>query len=315
VRTVVFLIYEGAQLLDVSGAASVFAEAAEFMPEPPYEVVIASETGGPVATRGGVTLMTLPLSALAGTDTDTLLVPGGLPQALGRLICSRAVQDWYTATAARARRFGSTCTGAFALAAWGLLDGRRAATHWQAASELARRFPAIAVDPEALFVEDGPVWTSAGVSTGIDMALALLERDLGREIASKVARRLVLQMRRAGHQSQFSAVLEAQGGTYADLVSWIGDNLMADLTLDALAARAGQAPRSFHRRFTAEVGATPAAFVERLRLDRARTLLEAGQAPKPVAMATGFGSLDRLGRAFRRAYALSPSAYRALHAG
>jgi len=315
VRTVVFLVYEGAQLLDVSGAASVFAEAAEFLPEPPYAVVMASETGGPIATRGGVALMTRPLSALAGTDIDTLLIPGGLPRALGQLTSSPVVQDWYTATAARARRFGSTCTGAFALAAWGLLDGRRAATHWQAAGELARRFPTIAVDADALFVEDGPVWTSAGVSTGIDMALVLVERDLGRETASKVARRLVLQMRRAGHQSQFSAMLEAQGGAYADLVSWVGDNLSADLTLEALAARAGQAPRTFHRRFTVDVGATPAAFVERLRLDRARALLEAGHAPKPVAMATGFGSLDRLGRAFRRAYALSPSAYRALHAG
>lgn len=315
VRTVVFLVYEGAQLLDVSGAASVFAEAAEFLPAPPYAVVMASETGGPIVTRGGVALMTRPLSALADTAIDTLLIPGGLPRALGQLTSSPVVQHWYTATAARARRFGSTCTGAFALAAWGLLDGRRAATHWQAAGELARRFPTIAVDPDALFVEDGPVWTSAGVSTGIDMALALVERDLGRETASKVARRLVLQMRRAGHQSQFSAMLEAQGGAYADLVSWVGDNLLADLTLEALAARAGQAPRTFHRRFTADVGATPAAFVERLRLDRARTLLEAGHAPKQVAMATGFGSLDRLGRAFRRAYALSPSAYRALHAG
>ncbi|TWT00709.1 helix-turn-helix domain-containing protein [Reyranella sp. CPCC 100927] len=315
VRTVVFLVYEGAQLLDVSGVASVFAEAAEFMPEPPYRVVMVSEDGGPVTTRGGVALMTLPLATLTETDVDTVLVPGGLLQALGRLIARPAVQDWYKATAARARRFGSTCTGAFALAAWGLLDGRRAATHWQAADELARRFPTIAVDPESLFVEDGPVWTSAGVSTGIDMALALLERDLGRDTAVTVARRLVLQMRRAGHQSQFSAVLEAQGGGYADLVAWLGDNLSADLTLDALAARAGQAPRTFHRRFTADVGATPAAFVERLRLDRARTLLEAGRTPKRVAMATGFGSLDRLGRAFRRAYALSPSAYRALHAG
>ena len=169
------------------------------------------------------------------------------------------------------------------------------------------------VDPESLFVEDGQVWTSAGVSTGIDMALALVERDLGPRVASDVARRLVLQMRRPGHQSQFSALLDAQGGPYAGLVAWMAENLSADLGLDALADRAGQAPRTFHRHFSAAVGMTPAAFVERLRLDRARSLLEAGQLHKSVAVAAGFGSLDRLGRAFQRAYALTPSEYGALH--
>lgn len=312
-RTVVILAYEGAQLLDVSGPASVFCEAAQFVPEPPYKVVIASSSGGLVATDGGVTIGTAALADLEGVGIDTLLIPGARRPGLRALLRDAPARSWAATNAAKAARVASVCTGAFVLASWGLLDGRRAATHWEAADELGQRFPTVDVDREALFVEDDGVWTSAGVSTGIDMALALVERDLGREIASKVARRLVLQMRRPGHQSQFSAVLEAQGGSYAELADWIGDNLAADLTLEALAERVGQAPRTFHRRFTAETGRTPAEFVNRLRLDRARTLLEAGQSPKQVAVKTGYGTLDRLGRVFRRAYGLSPSAYRALH--
>lgn len=315
VRNIVILAYEGAQLLDVAGPASVFAEAAQFAPEPPYKVTIASSDGGPVATDGGVAVGSVALAALDSVAIDTLIVPGARRAGLRGLLRDQVARAWAIANAPRSERLASVCTGAFVLASWGLLDGRRAATHWEAADELARRFPTVAVDREALFVEDDRVWTSAGVSTGIDMALALVERDLGRDIASNVARRLVLQMRRPGHQSQFSAVLEAQGGAYAELAAWIGDNLDADLSLEALAERAGQAPRTFHRRFTAEIGKTPAEFVNRLRLDRARALLEAGQSPKQVALKTGYGSLDRLGRVFRRAYALSPSVYRSLHCG
>ncbi len=312
-RTVVFLVYEGCQLLDVAGPASVFTEAGTGLAHPPYRVMLASLGGGPVTTEGGVTLGTEPLEGLNPRQIDTLLVPGAGRGGLRALLRNHATGDWVRGTASQVRRIGSVCTGAFALASWGLLEGRRVATHWQATAELARRFPSVSVDPNALFVEDGSVWTSAGVSTGIDMALALVERDLGRDAASTIARRLVLQMRRPGHQSQYSAVLEAQGGPFGPLVAWMTANLTAELTLDKLAERANQAPRTFHRRFTTATGVTPAAFVERLRLDRARTLLEAGQSPKRVALATGFQSLDRLGRAFRRAYALSPTAYRALH--
>lgn len=314
-RTIVILAYQGAQLLDLTGPASVFWEVAEFVPEPPYEIILASAAGGVVATSSGVALETVSLMTILPDDIDTFVVPGGTAEGLRGLLRDRAICKSAMVAAAQARRVASICTGAFALASWGLLDGRRSATHWEAAAELARRFPAVRVDADALYVEDGRVWTSAGVSTGIDMALALVERDLGREISLRVARRLVLPMRRPGHQSQFSAVLEAQGGAYAELAAWMSDNLAADLTLEALAGRAGQTPRTFHRRFSAQTGMTPAAFVERLRLDRARTLLEAGQTPKRVSAVVGFTSLDRLGRVFRRVYALTPSAYRALHAG
>lgn len=313
-RVITFVAFEGAQLLDITGPASVFIEAAAFLPEPPYRVVLASSVGGAVATQGGIALATVPFAELDAHAIDTLVMPGADGAGLRGLLRDDAVKDWWRSTAPRARRIASVCTGAFALAAWGFLDGRRATTHWAGAVELARRFPGVEVDGRALFIEDGPVWTSAGVSTGMDMALALMERDLGRAVASAVARRLVLQMRRPGHQSQFSPLLSAQSGEYADLAAWIADNLAADLTMEVLAEHAGQAPRTFHRRFLADTGLTPAAFVERLRLDRARSLLEAGQTPKRVAATAGFGSLDRLGRAFRRVYALTPSAYQALHA-
>ncbi|HZH26985.1 MAG TPA: DJ-1/PfpI family protein [Azospirillaceae bacterium] len=312
-RTIVLLAYEGAQLLDITGPASVFAEAAEYVDPAPHDVVVASRDGGAVRTSSGVALWTVRLADVPCTKIDTVLVPGALRPGLQSLVRDVVQRDWVLSAAAHARRVGSVCSGAFVLAAWGMLDGRRVATHWQGTDELARRYPTVTVERDALFVEDGPIWTSAGVSTGIDMALALVERDLGRRVAASVARRLVLHARRPGHQSQFSALLEAQAGPYAGLVEWMGENLAADLSVDALAARAGQTPRTFHRRFTAALGTTPAAYVERLRLDRARALLEVGETPKRVAMLSGLGSLDRLGRAFRREFGLSPSTYRSLH--
>jgi transcriptional regulator GlxA family with amidase domain len=215
----------------------------------------------------------------------------------------------------RARRLCSVCTGAFVLAEWGMLDGHRVTTHWLAAKQLARMYPAVNVDANALFIADKAVWTSAGVSTGIDMALAMVEADLDTRTAANVARRLVLQARRGGHQSQFSDILVAQAGPYAELTDWISANLHKDLRVQILAGRSRQSTRTFHRRFTDAVGQTPAAFVEGLRLDRARTLLEAGGTAKQAAKGSGFGTLDRLGRSFRRRLGLNPSAYQALHGG
>lgn len=312
-HTILMIAYEGAQVLDLTGPAAVFAEAAEFRDAPPYRIVMASITGGPIPTSSGVALSTVPLETVKADGTDTVLIPGASPRALRAALDDSLLRDLGLAAASTARRVGSICTGAFILASWGLLDGHRAATHWSATAELSRLFPAVHVDPHAIYVEDRGVWTSAGVSTGIDMALALVEQDLGQKLASDIARRLVLQMRRPGHQSQFSAMLDAQDGPYAPLAVWVSEHLSDDLSLETLAQRAGQAPRTFHRRFTAATGMSPAAFVERLRLDRARALLDLGRTPKQVAIEAGFGSLDRLGRAFRREYDLTPSLYRALH--
>jgi transcriptional regulator GlxA family with amidase domain len=229
-------------------------------------------------------------------------------------LAQHEVAIWLQWAAKRVRRVASTCTGAFVLAAWGLLDGRRATTHWQAAEAFKAAHPLVEIDINALFVVDGNIWTSAGVSTGIDMALAMIESDLGKAVALAVAQRLVLQMKRPGHQSQFSTALLAQNGPYSELIQWIGDNLHANLNVETLAERANQSPRTFCRRFTAEMGTAPGAFVERLRLDRARALLDKGELAKTVANKTGFSSLNHLWRAFNRVYALNPSAYRAIHA-
>lgn len=311
--SVFILAYDGVQILDIAGPSAVFEETGEFVDGVPYRVVLASRSGGDVTTSGALTLRTAALPSQAIASGNMLLVPGGSQGGLRRLLADDDVRTWVRDHAAQFGRITSVCTGAFALAHWGLLDGRRATTHWQALELLARRHPSTIVDSAALFVEDGEVWTSAGVSTGIDMALAIVERDYGRSIATQVARRLVLPMRRPGHQSQFSAVLEAQDGEYALLIEWAKGNLDRDLSLEALALRAGQSPRNFHRRFKATVGITPAAFVERLRLDHARTLLDAAHQPKSVAKASGFSSLDHMARVFKRTVGVTPSLYRAIH--
>ncbi|MFT4102435.1 MAG: helix-turn-helix domain-containing protein, partial [Burkholderiaceae bacterium] len=227
------------------------------------------------------------------------------------------LRDALPVLAARARRFGSVCTGSFVLAAAGLLDGRRVATHWDGCVPLARAFPEVDVDPDALYVEDGRLWTSAGVTTGIDMALAIVSRDLDGETAGAVAKRLVLYARRPGHQSQFSPVLKAQmraDGPFAELIDWIHAHLETPLDVPALAARAGLSERTLHRRFLAATGQTPARFVEIARLDAARLLLSRGTTLKRVAAQVGLFPASRLGRLFERRFGVSPRLYRDLHA-
>ena len=314
-RHVVLVAFDGAQVLDISGPAAVFAAANDELPSPAYKLSIASPAGGTINTSSHVGIATEPLAAIDG-PFDTLLISGGSDEGLRSLTHDRAARDWVCRAVTGARRYGSVCAGVFALAAWGLIDGRRVATHWRAVDDLKRLHPTLNVDAQALYVEDGPLWTSAGITTGIDMSLALVERDLGSAVATNVARRLVLYARRPGHQSQFSPLIEARAaGDYADLIDWIGNNLGLPLDVEALAARARQSVRSFHRRFTAATGRTPAAFVEARRLEFARTLLETGAPLKHVAAEAGFGSAERLTRAFTRVFGVAPSMWRAVHAG
>ena len=311
----VLIAFDGVQVLDVTGPAAVFAAANDELPAPAYELIIASPRGGTIATSSGVGIATVPIATVEG-PVDTLLIAGGSDEGLLVLMRDRGVRDWVCRNVRQARRYGSVCAGVFALAAWGLIDGRRVATHWRAVDNLRRAYPGLEVDAQALYVEDGPLWTSAGISTGIDMSLALVERDLGGAVATSVARRLVLYARRPGHQSQFSPLLDAQAaGDYAAVIEWIGANLAGPLDVETLAARAGQSVRSFHRRFTAATGKTPAAFVEARRLEFARTLLATGAPLKRVAFEAGFGSPERLTRAFTRVFGVAPSTWRAVHAG
>ncbi len=224
-----------------------------------------------------------------------------------------ALIGWLGARAASARRVASVCTGAFLLAACGLLDGRRATTHWSFCAELAERHPAVHVEPDPIFLNDGPVWTSAGVTAGIDLALALVEQDLGRTVALAVARYLVVFLKRPGGQAQFSAALSLQAADerFGDLHEWMASRLGGDLSLPSLARKAGMSERSFSRRYLEATGTTPARAVERLRVDAARRLLSESRQPvSRIAARCGFGSEETMRRSFLRLLAVAPQNYR-----
>ena len=311
-RRVLILAVDGAQSLDILGPVEVFHTAAMIAPESGYEVtLVAPDDGRRVLLSNGLTMQADPLPEPPPRH-DTLLVAGG--RGTREAIHDPAIVAWVRAAAARARRTTSVCTGAFLLAEAGLLAGRGATTHWRYCDTLARRHPEIALDPDAVYVRDGDVWTSAGVTAGIDLALALVEEDVGREVALAVARELVVFLRRPGGQSQFSRALAAQQATrpaLRELQAWMSGHLDADLSVAALARRANLTERSFSRAFRREVGQTPAAYVEALRIERARILLEDGaESLQAVARATGFASAEVLRRAFHRRVGVSPAAYR-----
>jgi transcriptional regulator GlxA family with amidase domain len=314
-RTIALFAYDSFQLLDVTGPAAVFAAVNTAVPDQAYDVVVLSPAGGQVASSSGVAVATRAISAMRGRRVDTLLVAGSEEDALRALIRLRTIRRFLPPLAATARRFGSVCSGTFVLAELGLLGGRKVATHWEACDQLAARYPELKVDPAALYVVDGRVWTSAGVTTGIDMALAMVEQDFGAEVANLVARRLVLYARRPGYQSQFSPLLDTQikaDSPFAGLIDWMQDNLASDLDVPSLAARAGLTERSFYRRFAAAVGTPPAQFVEMVRLEAARTLMSDDLPLKAIAAKVGLTPI-RLNRAFERHFGIAPRLFRDMH--
>jgi len=247
---------------------------------------------------------------------DTLLIAGAEHEHLLPAMTDPALRAAIPQLVEKAERFGSVCTGAFVLAAAGLLDGKRVATHWASCERLARKFPALEVDADSLYVVDGKIWTSAGVTTGIDMALALVEADLGAATANLIARHFVLYARRPGYQSQCSPLLQAQTAAeapFAALIDWMQENLDQPLDVPTLAARAGLTERSFYRKFTEATAKTPAHFVEGLRLDAARTLLTKGLPIKTIAGKVGLNSPARFGQAFERRFGMAPSLFREMH--
>jgi transcriptional regulator GlxA family with amidase domain len=344
-RSVVIVAFDGCQTLDVVGPAEVFAGAARLWavraadrrqakPEPAgpaaagpaaanpeateqsgpaYTVTIASLTGGLVRGSSGVTLDTVPLdAATAAHPPHTLIVGGGFsaPAAARDPAMVAAVAD----AAGRARRVASVCTGAFVLAATGLLDGRRATTHWSSARRLAERHPQVTVDPDPIFIRDDNVWTSAGVTAGLDLALALVADDLGQDVAHEIARWLVMFVRRPGGQEQFSTHLTAprpDRPALRELLDWLPDHLHEHLTVTGLASRACMSPRTFARAFRAEVGVTTATHVEAMRVERAKQLLSSGDAPlATIAAGCGFGTVETFHRVFRKITGTTPERYR-----
>ena len=313
-RRIVLLAAPPAMELDIVGPASVF-EAVNRIPNfrgPGCRVELVT-TGSERTISGylGISLVAHRRYSEVQGEVDTLLVVGG---AGARLRCEDGVLDWLREMAPRVRRLGSVCTGAFLLATTGLLDGRRATTHWAWAHELASEYPEVRVDPDPIWVQDGNVYTSAGVTAGMDLALALVEEDYGADIALAVARTLVLFLRRPGGQAQFSVSLSAQAAEkkpLLELQAWMAENLNADLSVEALAERSAMSPRNFARVFAEEMGITPARYVAKLRLEAARRRLEqTDKGMEEIASVCGFASAEQMRRAFVRSLNVIPARYR-----
>ena len=315
-RAVIVVVYDGCALLDVAGPTEVFHVATLLSNDGGYRVVLASPDGRPVRTENGITLgVDAALGDLveAGPDfCDTLLIVGGL--AADTIVARPEVLADLRILSARSERTASVCTGALILAAAGLLDGYRATTHWSACPQLADGHPPVTVEPDRIYVHDRDRWTSAGVTAGTDLALALVEGDLGTEVAHQVAGWLVVFVRRPGGQAQFSAQLKGEPARSPSLVAlqrWLPDNLSEDLSVAAVAKRIGMSERHFARVFRDEVGTTPASFIEGLRIESARRLLETTNLTvAAVSAAVGLHQAETLHRAFLRRVGTTPARYR-----
>lgn len=313
-RPVVFVVYPDIVLLDLVGPLQVFSHA----PDPQtktngYACAVVSLNGGVVTTNTVVSIPSEPVSRYLDAEIHTLVVVGG--DGANTAMHDTQVLDMVNALAERAQRVCSVCSGALVLAAAGLLNGRRAVTHWDDCATLEAGFPEVKVEIDPIYIKDGNVWTSAGITAGIDMALAVVTEDLGRRSALRVARSMVTHMARAGGQSQFSPVLRRQlldsTGRFEELHHWVAENLCRDLRVEELAAKMNMSARNFARQYTGQMGLTPAKAVEAIRIEVAQTLLETGEKTvKQIAVQCGFNDEERMRRAFMRTLNVSPTDYR-----
>lgn len=310
-RDVVVVTFDGAQILDVTGPLEVFSSASRLLPAARYATRVVTTRGGPVRASSGLEFASTSLAAVA-SPVDTLVVAGGAD--MDAAVADAELLAQVRRLATDARRVTSVCSGAFVLAAAGLLTGRRATTHWAECALLADTYPDVTVDPDAIYVRDGAVWTSAGVTAGIDLALALVADDHGRQAAAAVARQLVVYLQRSGGQAQFSALLAAQAADtqpVRDLLSWIRDHLADDLSVPSLARRIHLSERQLTRVFKAQVGVTAADHVEAVRLESACRLLETtDRTVEQIARTCGFGTPETMNRSFRRRLSTTPGDHR-----
>ncbi|GJD51965.1 HTH-type transcriptional regulator CdhR [Methylobacterium crusticola] len=303
-----FLIFPDFQLLDVAGPVAVFEVARRRVPALPAIRVLAGRAG-PVRSSSGAEMLAASLSSVDGLST--LIVAGG--EGVAAAARCPATLAFVRTMAGRGARLASVCNGAYVLAEAGLLEGRRATTHWSLTTDFIARFPKVRMMPDQIFTRDGPVWTSAGISAGIDLALAMVAEDAGEDVARTTARQLVLYHRRSGGQSQFSSLLELKSpnGRFAALLSWVREHLHLHLTVEELSARAGMSSRHFTRAFVSEVGTTPSKAVERLRSEVARERVQSSNEPiERIAQAVGFRDPERMRRAFIRVFGQPPQALR-----
>ncbi|HEY2733990.1 MAG TPA: DJ-1/PfpI family protein [Polyangiales bacterium] len=309
-RTLLYVLFPGFQLLDATGPIAAFEIAARFAPGAYRQRLVAVEPGRTRSSSG----IALESGHLASQRVDTLIVVGG--DGVAEAARDAKLITFLRRSAARAPRVASVCSGALLLAEAGLLDGKRATTHWSRSRELARRYPNVKVEADSIWVRDGKVWTSAGITAGIDLALAMIAADLGPDIARAVARQLVVYAQRPGGQTQHSQLLELSGHNdrFAGLNAWMRERLQQDLCVESLAAHMKMSTRTFARAYTAETGITPAKAVERLRVEAARAQIESGATSmQEVACDAGFGDIERMRRAFIRIFGAPPSSLRRRH--
>lgn len=317
-RTIAVVLYDGCEILDATAPVEAFEMANRTLSEHGathlgYRNILLAEHAGFITTSSGLRMVADSWPDTAD-DIDTLMVVGSPDSSLCQALANRTLIDWIRKTGPTVRRLVSICTGAFILAEAGLLDGRRATTHWMNTERLGRDYPSIQVEPDAIFVKDGFVATSAGATAGLDLALSLIEEDFGKKVALTVARRLVLYLKRPGGQAQFSTHLRAQmvtNGSLSAAFAWLENNFHRKITVDDLADHACMSPRTFARTFLRETGTTPARYIELVRLEHVIRLLEGTRQPvAAIALECGFSSTEQLRRAFHRQFGIGPVAYR-----
>ena len=313
-RRILFVVFDQFELLDLSGPSSVFNAVQGSLKYSAYSVHPLSSHGGLVCSRTGIEVNSETFEGFDVRSSDTILIVGGGKQAINKASIDPNLRAWLTMNVLKAERVGSICSGALVLAENGLLDGKKATTHWADLEQLVQDYPCVQVEQDALYCEDGNTWTSAGVTTGIDMALAMVSNDHSRKVMQEIASWLVVYAHRPGHQSQFSELLAAQNNhMFSDIVIWLDKNLHKSLKVRDMAEKSIMTERTFYRRFTDEVGCTPSKFLENRRLFRAKQLLEAGSVVKSINTRVGYKSALGFRNAFEAKYGISPALYKRMH--